>query len=684
MKTSIDTIRKSISSITRILSNRSITVTQVGLNAYVEYTSEGIPFRVNIPSLPDLASDELINAIHGFLDHEVGHLIFTNFIESAKFKDTASKLEADLYAIIEDVRIESEMCKAFKGSEFNLENTGRFVIEKHYATMENIDNEGNLLMPVLRAWGNQKAFIEFMADKWQLVESMTDKMKGRIGRLNSLQSTHESTELAKELAVLLSSKTKIPQLAPQTPSPFKIPIPPSATSPEELEEPEQIPPSEMSDLNFNSNEVEPAKDESLEEPKSNFAEQKSESEVAAEEEEDVSISAGAGIADEGKILSGTDNARMEETTDSDGELPDEVEELEEEEQEEEKFTGIPDFDQILSNSINEMSTRAAVDNFDAGIYSVYTRDNDRVEPHKIRRTTQDLGMASVIEMDERVKHVTGTMQKTLERLVFAKTNCRNVGGKTRGRINSNSLFKLKVGDSRVFKQKEENKSDEVVVSLLIDCSGSMRNDHKIDIAMQSAFALAGTLSHLNIPFEILGFTTINMDKVRGLNNAVRDADRAINEISEKLSTSRTYLRHNTAFSRVEPLYIPVFKGFNEKFGRVQKLRMIDMMTKTTALNNNIDGESLEIAFNRLSKQHEKGKYMMVLSDGNPVGRGKSEDLIQSLTDVVKNIEAKGTKIIGIGIVSEDVTRFYKDSVVVNNVSELPHVMMKELRHILNA
>lgn len=175
-----------------------------------------------------------------------------------------------------------------------------------------------------------------------------------------------------------------------------------------------------------------------------------------------------------------------------------------------------------------------------------------------------------------------------------------------------------------------------------------------------------------------------MNKVSGLNNAVRDADKVINEISAKLSTSGTYLRHHTAFSRVEPLYIPVFKGFNEKFGRVQKLRMIDMMTKTTALNNNIDGESLEIAFNRLSKQHEKGKYMMVLSDGNPVGRGKSEDLIQSLTDTVKNIEAKGTKIIGIGIVSEDVTHFYKDSVVVNNVSELPHVMMKELRHILNA
>lgn len=493
MKTSIDTIRKSISSITRILSNRSITVTQVGLNAYVEYTPEGMPFRVNIPSLPDLASDELINAIHGFLDHEVGHLIFTNFIESAKFKDTASKLEADLYAIIEDVRIESEMCKAFKGSEFNLENTGRFVIEKHYATMENIDNEGNLLMPVLRAWGNQKAFIEFMADKWHLVESMTDKMKGRIGRLNSLQSTYESTELAKELAALLSSKTKMPQLAPQPTSTFKIPIPPSATSPEELEEPEQIPPSEMLDLNSKSNEVELAKDEPLEEPKSNFAEQKSESEVEAEEEEDVSISAGAGIADEEEIESGTDNVRMEETTDSDGEIPDKVEELEEEE---ETFTGIPDFDQILSHSINEMSTRAAIDNFDAGIYSVYTRDNDRVEPHKIRRTTQELGMSSVIEMDERVKHVTGTMQKTLERLVFAKTNCRNVGGKTRGRINSNSLFKLKVGDSRVFKQKEENKSDEVVVSLLIDCSGSMRNDHKIDIAMQSAFALAGTLSHL--------------------------------------------------------------------------------------------------------------------------------------------------------------------------------------------
>jgi cobalamin biosynthesis protein CobT len=83
-------------------------------------------------------------------------------------------------------------------------------------------------------------------------------------------------------------------------------------------------------------------------------------------------------------------------------------------------------------------------------------------------------------------------------------------------------------------------------------------------------------------------------------------------------------------------------------------------------------------------RREAGKIMLVLSDGYPAAAGNSADLRRHLKDKVKDIANSGVKIIGIGIQSEAVREFYPKSLVLNNVEQLPSVVIKELRQLLLA
>jgi cobalamin biosynthesis protein CobT len=103
-----------------------------------------------------------------------------------------------------------------------------------------------------------------------------------------------------------------------------------------------------------------------------------------------------------------------------------------------------------------------------------------------------------------------------------------------------------------------------------------------------------------------------------------------------------------------------------------------------SLESNVDGESVEYAARRLSKQSASRHVMIVLSDGNPAchgdaGQGVLED---DLRDRVKRIQDGGIDVVGIGIQDDSVKQFYKRNVVINNVSDLPNVVIHQLRDLL--
>src|SRR5205085_9393784 len=102
-----------------------VRVTQQGTQAFVETDPKtNKPRRVNIPHIADNATESLIFAIQGFIDHEVSHILHTDFtvpngLPAHKFS---------IWNIVEDTYIERAMAKRFPGAHYNLERLHEFFI----------------------------------------------------------------------------------------------------------------------------------------------------------------------------------------------------------------------------------------------------------------------------------------------------------------------------------------------------------------------------------------------------------------------------------------------------------------------------------------------------------------------------------------------------------------------------
>ena len=203
-------LRESIVKVTQILAGESIKVTQRGMSAYVKVDATGKPCLVNLPYLPDNASDELCSAIQGFLDHEVAHILFTDF---DAVPVSADKRVRRMTNMLEDSRVERKMSERFSGSKYNLSVTGEFFIkhcvepEYQKAMMERDVNAAlaSLMVPLLRSMAGQRVFKEYLKDKMKLLAPIHDKIGDLAKDIASLSSTADSYRLATEIQHRLES-----------------------------------------------------------------------------------------------------------------------------------------------------------------------------------------------------------------------------------------------------------------------------------------------------------------------------------------------------------------------------------------------------------------------------------------------------------------------------------------------
>jgi hypothetical protein len=114
---------------TKILAGKNIPVHTEGFSPRVEYdTKTKEPIAVYLPEIPDNASDELIGAIAGYLDHEVGHILESS---SEDICDTSkSKLWHYLHNCIEDPRVNSRMSDRYPGCESNIRAGYNFMFDR--------------------------------------------------------------------------------------------------------------------------------------------------------------------------------------------------------------------------------------------------------------------------------------------------------------------------------------------------------------------------------------------------------------------------------------------------------------------------------------------------------------------------------------------------------------------------
>lgn len=246
------------------------------------------------------------------------------------------------------------------------------------------------------------------------------------------------------------------------------------------------------------------------------------------------------------------------------------------------------------------------------------------------------------------------IRASLERLLKVKEKAKWSFEKDRGILNRKSLSKMAIDKSyrSVFKDFTKTETNNVAVVIFVDLSGSMSG--KIDTAKKATIAMSEALKDLDITFEVSGFNSVGSSEMHNFSRTV-DAKR-FNRTSEKLD-----------------LYI--FKSFDNP--------SLTGIERIFVGNENPDGECIAWAAKRLSERKEKRKILMVLSDGMPNTSDADSKILNShLKHNVAQMSKFGIECIGIGIMTEAVSLFYEDHIVLRRISDLPKEAMKKLAKVI--
>lgn len=268
---------------------------------------------------------------------------------------------------------------------------------------------------------------------------------------------------------------------------------------------------------------------------------------------------------------------------------------------------------------------------------------------------------------EKLGPIINVARRKLELMIASKRRTEWDFTKEAGKIDGRRLSAAVAGDPLVFKTKENAPEIDTAMTLMVDLSGSM-NGYKRSVATDTAIVLAECLAKIGIPFEILGFdnTDAYIDS-----QAAFDCRNLFKEGS-----------HEDYPARLEPQHLYVFKSFKDRFFDARPYIM-GLENNGVGGANNVDGESLLSAHERLKKRPEKRKIMFVLSDGMPSAESRNaQGLNRHLGKAVKMIEKSGTDIIGIGIQDANVSSFYSRHVICNDVMQLASTVLKTLSELL--
>ena len=259
--------------------------------------------------------------------------------------------------------------------------------------------------------------------------------------------------------------------------------------------------------------------------------------------------------------------------------------------------------------------------------------------------------------------LTTKLANKLQRQLLAKQNRAWEFDLEDGLLDSSKLTRIIMDpyNSLSFMKEKELDFKDTIVTLLIDNSGSMRG-RPITIAAICADILSRTLERCSVKVEVLGFTTKNWKGGK----------------SREVWNKNGKPKHP---GRLNDLRHIIYKGADAHWRQAKN--NLGLMLKEGLLKENIDGEAISWAFNRIKKRKEERKILMVISDGAPVDDStlsvNSGDFLEKhLKKMVKFIETKSdVEILAIGI-GHDVSRYYNKAIKITDVNELGDVMISQL------
>ena len=711
-------MRESLATVVTLLSSKKIPVTMSGTMAYMQSDFDGNPLKINIPALPDNASDLVLDATRGFVDHEVAHVLFTD----GKIRATIPEQLESWWNTVEDIYIERKMSECLAGSGFNLGRTRRHLVQSVFnRAYEDAVEQGMegielfirvLAVPALRALSGQTEFSDWMkeGDKWQYIESVkTSLVSHRIPNMIMVADhTRDCIAIAKILAALLleekeKEKEKEEEESPPSDKPEKSP--PSDKPDDEESGEDGSDPSEESDGD---------KSESDESGESDEEDHYKGSDESAPDESDKTPMESDAIADEGDD-SDSDATDSDTDTDTDAEESPTSESAEDESDSEE--SAVPELTDANLEELEELgeplsiedalseSIKEGIEDTDPHSYrtltteldwmgkiseypqaaacalcdGVYPEEHGTFAANRMRMCKADLedklarGVSSFGRWVEPLMAKNSTMAKDLERLILGRNKVQWMGGQKSGRVHGASLFKLKTGETDVFRKRVEHRSKNAAVLIVNDLSGSMSGE-RVQTAMASSYIIGDALDKCGIPNMITGFTTAGSLSASDLIDRMEKKGAVSDKVKGDL------LETDGLNPRDEPLMLPIFKNWNQKTKAPEVVKGLGFAVNGFHLANNVDGESLMRLYPVLLSRPEEVLIMLVLSDGAPQAHGANQHA--HLLEVTKFIETQ-TPIILIGVgIQTDTSDYYTNACRVDCTDELPDAVCQQIRSAL--
>ena len=346
-------------------------------------------------------------------------------------------------------------------------------------------------------------------------------------------------------------------------------------------------------------------------------------------------------------------------------------------------TNLLDIDQLSSEDNKEVEIDKEEDplnspnnrkitnkNFTDSKYKAYTQEFDEVisaegleSEEELLRLRQNLDQQLLT-----LKNFISKLANKLQRKLLAKQNRSWEFDLEEGSLDASKLTRIIMDplNSLSFKKEKDIKFKDTLVTILIDNSGSMRGK-PISVAAICADILARTLERCSVKVEILGFTTKHW---KG------------GQSREKWTSNQKPLFPG----RLNDLRHIIYKSADTPWR--QSKNNMGLMLKEGLLKENIDGEALKWAYNKVLRRKEERKILMVISDGAPVddstlSTNTNDFLENNLKQTVKWIEkSSSVELLAIGI-GHDVTRYYNKAIKITDVQDLGDVMIDQLTELFS-
>ncbi|MDA9188857.1 cobalamin biosynthesis protein CobT [Candidatus Pelagibacter sp.] len=318
----------------------------------------------------------------------------------------------------------------------------------------------------------------------------------------------------------------------------------------------------------------------------------------------------------------------------------------------------------LKESVENVLQKSNINNIDQD-YKVFTAEFDEIAKAEILENIKETQKLRK-NLDQQLvgfQDLITKLANKLQRQLLAKQNRAWEFDLEEGLLDSSKLTRIIMDpyNSLSFMKEKDLDFKDTIVTLLIDNSGSMRG-RPITIAALCADILSRTLERCSVKVEVLGFTTKNWKGGKS-REAWTKKDKPKNP------------------GRLNDLRHIIYKGADTHWRQAKN--NIGLMLKEGLLKENIDGEAILWAYNRIKKRKEERKILMVISDGAPVDDStlsvNSGDFLEKhLKKMVKFVETKSdVEILAIGI-GHDVSRYYDKAIKITDVHELGDVMVSQL------